>query len=67
MEVEFGDDTQVCHDFYAKFHITETLLDEISKKWISRKFQIGGKFINPRKIIKAIPAQKNLKYWYKIC
>ena len=32
MEVEFGDDTQVCHDFYAKFHITETLLDEISKK-----------------------------------
>ena len=31
MEVGFGDDTQVCHDFYVKFHITETLLDEISR------------------------------------
>ena len=36
MEVEFGDDTQVCHDFYAKFHITETLLDEISRNEFRR-------------------------------
>ena len=36
MEVGFGDDTQVCHDFYVKFHITETLLDEISRNEFRR-------------------------------